>query len=680
MGYPWAPALTGPRACNTLRCVTIRTRRSALASLLTALLAALFVVGGGCRARSSDRGRVLVLGLDGVEPTVIDLMMAEGKLPHFAKIRQEGAYGRLNSARPLLSPVVWTTIATGKTPDQHHIGHFVALNQQTGEPMPVTSRMRHVKALWNIFSDSGKSVAVVGWWASWPAETVRGSIVSDHLCYHFLMEPEAEAVKGDKGTGLTYPPELAAALAGKVQRPSDLKREDLAPFVTVDDAELARPFDFEDDLSHFKWALATAHSYTRIGLDLWREQKPDLGMVYIEGTDSTSHLFGHLFRAQGLSGELAQQQAKFGRAVEQMYVYADQVLGQFLEAMDSRTTLVVLSDHGFQLGALQDDPSKTRDMRRVSERYHTMQGILYLYGHGVKARTRLEEPSIQDIAPTILSLVGLAPAADMKGRVLTEALDTAPLPAVATYETGPAPGADGSSTDASVDPQIMEKLRSLGYLQPTSPTGDRNLAAVLFESGRYVEAEKAYRKLIEEKPDDGGLRTSYAGALGALGRYDEALKQIDVAIKLEPLNPEAYHNRAVIHERRGDRDAAVADYRAALRYNPDYEPSRASLERLKAPLQPSTEGRPQDRAARLLAEEASGAARRGDYRVAMRKLDEAEKLAPRLSIIYQYRSNVAYLMGDRPAAIAALQKGLALEPDNALFRENLKQLQKAPAK
>src|SRR5262249_34001197 len=398
---------------------------------------------------------------------------------------QEGAYGRLNSAKPLLSPVVWTTIATGKTPDQHHIGHFVAINPSTGEPLPVTSRMRRVKALWNILSDSGKSVAVVGWWASWPAETVRGSIVSDHLCYHFLMEPAAETAKSAAGLGLTYPPGLAAELAGKIQRPSDLTRHDLAPFVTVDDAELAKPFDFEDDLSHFKWALATAHSYTRIGLDLWKEQKPDLGMVYIEGTDSTSHLFGHLFRAQGLSGELARQQEKFGRAVEQMYIYADQILGRFLEAMDSKTTLVVLSDHGFQLGALQDDPSKTRDMRRVSERYHTMQGILYLYGHGVKPRTRLEEPSIQDVAPTILTLVGLAPAADMKGRVLTEALEAAPLPKIATYETGSSAAGDGTTSDASVDPQILEKLRSLGYLQASSPKGDRNLAAVLFESGRY---------------------------------------------------------------------------------------------------------------------------------------------------------------------------------------------------
>ena len=58
----------------------------------------------GCRSRPAT-SRVLVLGLDGLEPTIVDLLMAEGKLPHFARLRQDGAYAPLQSARPLLSPV-----------------------------------------------------------------------------------------------------------------------------------------------------------------------------------------------------------------------------------------------------------------------------------------------------------------------------------------------------------------------------------------------------------------------------------------------------------------------------------------------------------------------------------------------------------------------------------------------
>src|SRR5262249_58509665 len=92
------------------------------------------------------------------------------------------------------------------------------------------------------------------------------------------------------------------------------------------------------------------------------------------------------------------------------------------------TTLVVLSDHGFELGALPEDPSKTRDMRRVSERYHRLEGILYLYGNHVKARSRIDQPKILDVAPTVLTLAGLSPAADMPGRVLQEATHLPPRP------------------------------------------------------------------------------------------------------------------------------------------------------------------------------------------------------------------------------------------------------------
>ena len=61
----------------------------------------------------------------------------------------------------------------------------------------------------------------------------------------------------------------------------------------------------------------------------------------------------------------------------------------------------------------------------------------------------------------------------------------------------------------------------------------------------------------------------------------------------------------------------------------------------------------------------------------MAQLDEAQRMAPDLALVHQYRSNVAFLKGDRAAAIAALEKALALEPDNALFRTNLERLRSA---
>lgn len=644
--------------------------------LVACLILPLLSMGCGLREETS---RVLVLGIDGLDPQTIDLLMSEGKMPNFARMRQEGGYGRLLSQKPLLSPIIWTTIATGKGPKQHGIGHFVAVNPETGAQLPVTSRMRRVKALWNIVSDANRRVATVGWWATWPPEAVNGVVVSDHTAYHFLFE------EGQSGGGAdevkTYPPEALDEIASHLERPGDLRLEDLTPFVSVTREDLDRPFDFTDDLAHFRWALATARSYRDIGLELWRERKPDLGLVYIEGTDSTSHLFGHLFRAEGLAGELAEQQARYGEAVEQMYLFADRLVGEYIAAMDERTTLVVLSDHGFELGALHDDPTKTRDMRRVSERFHRLEGVLYLYGHRVKKHSRIDSASILDITPTVLSLLGLPPAADMPGRVLAEAFtEDLVTERVASYE-GPKTGnvADGDEGDATTSAAQLEHLRSLGYLNSdaeatNSPQGDRNLAAIHFQNGEYRQAAAMYHRLLQETPEDPSLYTSLAGALGALGRYDEAMEQLAKAIEITPLNAEAYHNRAVIYERRGETEKAVADYSTALRYQPSYEPSRQALMRLTGQADVRAPQSHTEAQAAALADQASQAARRGQYEEAMRLLDEAQTVAPRYALVYQYRSNVAYLMGDRAGAIEALEKGLEIEPGNALFEENLKRL------
>lgn len=168
---------------------------------------------------------------------------------------------------------------------------------------------------------------------------------------------------------------------------------------------------------------------------------------------------------------------------------------------------------------------------------------------------------------------------------------------------------------------------------------------------------------------------SLAGALGALGRFDDAEEQLRESIEQRPLNSEAYHNLAVIQERRGNREDAVEQYRTALRYNPQYDPSRKALVRLTGSAQVRAARDENEKRAWELAEEAGKAARSGDYLQATKLLDDAEKMAPRSVVVHQYRSNVAYLRGDTAGAVAALKKALEIEPDNALFKTNLQRLQ-----
>jgi len=630
--------------------------------------------------------RLLLLGFDGFDPEAADLLISEGRLPHFARLREEGAYARLRSFEPMLSPILWTTIATGRTPDAHGIGHFVAVDPKSGETLPVTSNLRKVRALWNVFSEHGDPTAVVGWWATWPPEPIKGWIVSDHLMYHFLF---GDGLTLADPTVKTFPAALERQLEPLVVRPDRIGEQEIAPFARVSDAELARPLDLSDDLSELRWAIATAETYRRVGLDLWRREHPRIEMVYFEGTDSVAHLFGHLFRARGLEGELAAQQAKYGHAVEAMYERADAILGDFMAAAGPETTLVVLSDHGFQLGVLPDDPSRLRDMRRVSEKFHRDHGILYAWGRDVKAGARFDEPTLLDVAPTLLALEGLPASREMPGRVLSEGfVRLAEPPRVATFETTPHTQ-PAVARDALADRALEEHLKSLGYLAGprrdaalanapavSSPQAERNLAAIAFEEKRYADAERRYRTLLRDEPDDAGLRSSLAGVLGAEGHYDEAMRELDAALELDPINPEGYHNKGVLLERQGRTADAIAQYRTALRYRPDFEPSRQALERLTGDADVRAPASRAESRAAALCEAAAAEARHGGYPEAFAKLEEAKRVAPDYVVVYQYEANVAYLAGDKARAIAALERALELEPGNELFKHNLEELRR----
>jgi tetratricopeptide (TPR) repeat protein len=135
----------------------------------------------------------------------------------------------------------------------------------------------------------------------------------------------------------------------------------------------------------------------------------------------------------------------------------------------------------------------------------------------------------------------------------------------------------------------------------------------------------------------------------------------------------------VILERQGRKDQAIALYRRAVRYNAQYEPSRQALIRLVGSADVNAPRTEQEKKAFALAQEAAQAAQRANYPDAVAKLTQAERIAPRYALVHQYRSNVAYLMGDVPGAIRALEKGLAIEPDNALFRTNLQRLKEQRA-
>ena len=68
--------------------------------------------------------RVILLGMDGLDPNVMDKMMDAGELPNFDRLRKEGSYSRLQTTLPPETPVAWSGIGTGCSPGKHGIFDF----------------------------------------------------------------------------------------------------------------------------------------------------------------------------------------------------------------------------------------------------------------------------------------------------------------------------------------------------------------------------------------------------------------------------------------------------------------------------------------------------------------------------------------------------------------------------
>src|SRR5688500_14833804 len=104
-------------------------------ALLAAAAAALVL---RARPRTDSPRRVVVLGLDGADWQLLDGYRAAGAMPELDRLVREGRSGVLRSLVPALSPLVWTTIATGQGPLQHRILDFTRFNPATGARGPIT--------------------------------------------------------------------------------------------------------------------------------------------------------------------------------------------------------------------------------------------------------------------------------------------------------------------------------------------------------------------------------------------------------------------------------------------------------------------------------------------------------------------------------------------------------------
>ena len=192
----------------------------AVFSFLTWPFRFLFRVIKGQKAyKKSLVNRIIIIGLDGMEPSLVEKFMSEGKLPHLSKIRNMGAYARLQTTTPAISPVAWSSFMTGSNPSKHNIFDFLSRDPRTylpdlssariGKPKKVLSIGKYnfplskpeIKGLrksvpfWKILGKNGIFSTILRVPITFPPEKFSGHLLSG-MC--------APDLKGSQGTFSFY--------------------------------------------------------------------------------------------------------------------------------------------------------------------------------------------------------------------------------------------------------------------------------------------------------------------------------------------------------------------------------------------------------------------------------------------------------------------------------------------
>ncbi len=443
-----------------------------------------FAEAGSPQALLATGLRILLIGLDGADWDTIGPLVRAGRMPNLARLIDAGVSGPLRSYDPMISPLLWTTMVTGVGPDVHGVADFQAIDEATRRRVPITSRFRRVKALWNILSDAGRTSAFIAWWASYPAEKVDGFQVSNLVVFQTLRpRPAGAAVPA----GLTYPPDYLERVLPSLHTAADLTYGEVAQVLHIGRAEyetalreVLKPATSDDEKENRKLAqrpvplaisiLAGSKNYAAIASDL-AARHLDLTAVYFEGIDMMGHRFQHCLPPRmAICPE--EDFRRYRDAVTGFYIKQDEQIGRIVGAAGTGTTVMVVSDHGFKTGAERPLDVLPFTTEQPVE-WHREDGVFLLSGPGARRGRLAPRATLFDVTPTLLYLLGLPASEEMPGRVLVEAIDPGFASAhaartIPSYERVGAPRETtvvaSSQSTREAEEELLENLRALGYI------------------------------------------------------------------------------------------------------------------------------------------------------------------------------------------------------------------------
>ena len=471
--------------------------------------------------------RTILLGIDAATWKVITPLLEEGELPTIASLLKEGVSAPLRSLPGYKSPALWTSIATGKSPEKngvlyfsnlfldlprlkikkdltrsavvdwpHRIGKLFSKNQkdpskitsfsrkayvysmlkygyflekfEMGGNYLITSASRKEKAIWDILSEEGFKVNVIGWLVTWPAEKINGVMVSQKGIEELSKYQNQSKFKVEKDKGsISYPYEIMEELKSFNKNPDSISDAELENFfnqLEIEEMKQLRSLEFDrkNKLKFFSQLYLIDEFTTQATVHLNDKYPSDFMTVYLPGLDGIQHLFWqYLFPKEFPFLKIEQKEiVKFGKVVKHYYKYLDLKIAALIKGFE---TVIIVSDHGME--AISE---RNFDHSAIRSGQHEMSppGILIMKGPHLKKDLKLPEVHIFDLAPTILYLLGKEMDLGMDGEVITEAIkgDFLTKNPLRKKDYGKKEISENSVYDQKEQEEVKERLKALGYL------------------------------------------------------------------------------------------------------------------------------------------------------------------------------------------------------------------------
>ncbi|MEO6436668.1 MAG: alkaline phosphatase family protein, partial [Tepidisphaeraceae bacterium] len=482
--------------------------------------------------------KLLLVGWDAADWRLVRPLMDKGWIPHLKKLVDAAASGKLASAQPMICPMLWTSVATGKRAHRHGIHGFAEPRPGGDGIRAAASTSRTSKAIWNILTQCGLRTHVINWYASHPPEPINGVCVSNR----FAILPSGPARRWPEMTNIVHPQPLADAICQLRIRPEELDPSVLLPFVPT-----AAGIDQESDRRLMAIAILVARASNVHAAATWAiENEPwDFAAVLYDGIEEFCRQFME-YSAPQRGGTSQKDFETYQHVVTAAYRFHDMMLGRLVELAGADTTVLLVSDHGYH-GGDHHAAGSSHSTDDVSAD-HRPQGIWAMRGPRVKRGAEIVGATLLDVTPTILTLFGLPSGSDMPGRPWVEAIDARG----AAMETDRILSWDQRAGEAGMHPpggaaddaesrETIDHLIELGYAVPENKAGAEaanhtremnrhHLARALIDAGENARAVELLEPLLGRHPTHIGYAQTLFQAYLALGRHGDARRIAEDAL------------------------------------------------------------------------------------------------------------------------------------------------------